>query len=72
MDIWLNRQAGARNAPLLFHGLGTTQCPVEDAIAADPFLLFLGEDPQVRHMNPPQLSWSEVRRGTAITGSLAP
>ncbi len=48
MDIWLNRQAGERNAPLLFHGLGTTRCPIEDAIAADPFLLFLGEDPQVR------------------------
>ena len=47
MDIWLNRQAGSRNAPLLFHGLGTTRCPVEDAIAAEPFMLFLGEDPHV-------------------------
>ena len=48
MDIWLNRQAGVDTAPLLFHGLGTTRCPIEDAIAADPFLGFLGEDPQVR------------------------
>jgi hypothetical protein len=43
----MNRQAGDRVAPLLWHGLGTTQCPTEVALAAAPFLLFLGEDNQV-------------------------
>ena len=69
MDIWLNRQAGVDTAPLLFHGLGTTLCPIEDAIAADPFLLFLGEDPQARRLRFAHLCLVDLPQYTAVRRS---